>query len=141
MTKTTPAAFGHQCQRQPSQAHLCVTVEPHRVARVGARLQSAGCVEHQHIQTTKTPADFGQHRHHGLLVGDIGLDDAGLAARRPNRVDDGVCALGLLSVVHHDVMVRPGELSGDLSSDAAGGAGHQDDLGHDPWPAKASVRS
>ena len=47
------ASCRHQRKRQPSQAHLRIAVEPHRVAGVGAALQSTGCVEHQHIQATE----------------------------------------------------------------------------------------
>jgi Bacterial capsule synthesis protein PGA_cap len=125
-------AFRHQRKRQPNQPHLRVAVEPHRVAGVGAGLQSAGCIEHQRIQTTEPACDVIEHRGHCPLVGHIGSNSVSASASCPHRRDNFVGALGLLAVVHDQVTLRARKLRGDFGSDAARGASDQVDPGHDP---------
>ncbi len=109
----------HQRKRELRQTYLRIAVEPHRIVGGGPGFQSTGCVEYQHIQTAQPLADVVDHRLGCPLVGHVRSHSTAGAARRPNRVDDGVRALGLLAVIHHDVPLRICQLSRDLRSDTA----------------------
>ncbi len=114
-----PRAGRHQRHGQQRQAALGVAIESHRVSRIRAGFESARGVEDQHIQPAEVRGDVLHHRCDLDVVGDVGSQRGGIAARAPDGVDNRVGPLGFLAVVHDDVGIGRGELTGDFGADSS----------------------